>query len=83
MTQQTTQENAIKRLFKGYRKMNIKLQNELWKLGISVEHKKRHYVLRLQGTNQTFICPCTASDSKSGINFANHLIRTMRYSNLD
>ena len=51
MTQQTTQEDAIKRLFKGYRKMNIKLQNELWKLGISVEHKKRHYVLRLQGTN--------------------------------
>jgi hypothetical protein len=81
VNQQPIQENTIKHLFKGYRKMTKKLQNELWTLGISVEHKKRHYVLKLHGTNQMFICPCTASDSKSGINLANYLIRTMRYSN--
>lgn len=71
-------EEEIKCLFRGYRKMTGKLQKQLLELGIQIEHKKKHYVLKLDGASQIFICPCSASDSRSGLNLANELIRAIR-----
>lgn len=73
-----TQEENIKYLFRGYRKMTRKLQKQLLELGIQIEHKKKHYVLKIDGESQIFICPCSASDTRSGINLANELIKVIR-----
>ena len=73
----TTQERkqAIKALFKGYRKMSRSMERELEALGIHVERSKHH--VKLYNNGKLYTAPSSASDWRSGANLASIICREM------
>lgn len=65
----------IKKLFKGYKKMNRDIEVKLEALGFEIEYTKKHIKLCYDG--KIFICPSTASDFRSGMNLATIICRTI------
>ena len=65
--------NEIKKIFKGYKKMNRDMEKKLEDLGFEVEHTKKHIKIFYEG--KLFTCPSTASDFRSGMNLATVICR--------
>lgn len=63
----------VKQLFKGYKKMTHNLQQCLEEIGIRVEHGKKH--IKLFYNDKLFICSCSGSDYRSGMNLASAICR--------
>jgi len=63
----------IKQLFKGYKKMTHNLQQRLEEIGIRVEYGKKH--IKLFYNDKLFICSCSGSDYRSGMNLASAICR--------
>ena len=61
-------KKSIKKLFKGYKKMNRDFEQRLEDFGFKIEYTKKH--IKLFYENKLFICPSTASDFRSGMNLA-------------
>lgn len=68
--QMSTQQKKqyIKKLFKTYHGMDMKLRRSLEMLGIRVEISKKH--IKLYYEDKLFICPRSPSDFRSGRNLA-------------
>lgn len=73
----TTQERkqAIKTLFKGYRRMSRSMEKDLEALGIRVERTKNH--VKLYCDSRLYTAPSFASDWRSGTNLASIICREM------
>lgn len=71
-----TLRNKIKSLFKGYRVMTKAMRRELKSLGFSINEDGKHYKI-FYSDNKTkfYTLSKTASDFRSGRNFASDLIR--------
>ena len=68
-------KQAIKALFKGYRRMSRSMEKELESLGIQVERTKNHVKLYCDG--RLYTAPSSASDWRSGANLASIICREM------
>lgn len=68
-------KQAIKAIFKGYRKMSHSMEEELEQLGIRVERTKNHIKLYCDG--KLYTAPSSASDWRSGTNLASVICREM------
>lgn len=68
-------KQAIKALFKGYRRMSHSMEMELEALGIRVERTKNH--VKLYSNGRLYTAPSSASDWRSGANLASVICREM------
>ena len=66
----------VRQLFKGYKKMTHSLQKELKAIGIRVEYGKKH--IKLFYNDKLFICSCSGSDYRSGMNLASAICRVIK-----
>lgn len=68
--------NELKRIFKGYKKFNLKIERQLYEIGITIARRSNHIILAINddGIKKHVSISCTGSDKREGLNIVSKIM---------